>query len=410
MKTAAQLTKVAAICLLCTFNASRSQAQERPSLETLVRLSKKATTAQAASDEMARLRRSDPTDARVPYVYSLVLIDRLEYVDALTHVREAVELNPGNLNAWKVRIWLSVSTKDVDDALASMERLASRMPKGTVSPAAERICQDFSGFMGKVFGYLAGPHAEKVSTMQVASVERRVVSQLTPARKAVFLKAREQVIVEFETRVAELAKTRAAAVEREARSRNEQLANLADEYNYSHRELEKIESLRLAGRKVSADERNVIAATREKSVGGSRSGAATNYRDAIEQNPIYHQDPNAEAGAPSQFDHQYDRYRGYNHRRGAASGWAVDRGLDDRHYADVNRRDAEYAKHLSDRETKMHRRLRRIAKDQAKQIKAPNGGSNNLVRALTTQAQALTTYLPCPVSPAAEIETILATS
>ncbi len=408
MKTTAQITKVAVFCLLAAIQASLVSAQT-PSLENLVSLSRKASTASAARDELRRLTDRDPADARVPYVYSLVLVDRLQYGDALGYARQATTLDPGNLNAWKMRIWLSVSSKDVDDALASMEQLSSRMPKST-SPAGEQICQEFSGFMGKVFGYLAGPHAEKVSTMQVASVERRVVNQLTPARKAVFLKAREQVIVEFETRVAELAKTRAAAVEREARSRNEQLANLADEYNYSHRELEKIESLRLAGRKVSADERNVIAATREKSVGGSRSGAATNYRDAIEQNPIYHQDPNAEAGAPSQFDHEYDRYRGYNHRRGAASGWAVDRGLDDRHYADVNRRDAEYAKHLSDREAKMHRRLRRIAKDQAKQIKAPNGGSNNLVRALTTQAQALTTYLPCPVSPAAEIETILATS
>ena len=207
MKTTAQITKVAVFCLLATICASQASAQE-PSLETLVSLSQKAATANSARDELRRLRDQDPADARVPYVYSLVLVDRLEYADALSHVRQATSLNPGNLNAWKMRIWLSVSTKDVNDALSSMQQLTSRMPR-SASPAGEQVCQQFSGFMGKVFGYLAGPHAEKVSTMQVASVERRILGQLTP--------------------------------EREARSRHEQLAGLADEHNYAHNELQKIE-------------------------------------------------------------------------------------------------------------------------------------------------------------------------
>lgn len=410
MKTTTQfatVTKIAALCLLALPAAARAQS---PSLENLVRLSKRLDTAQAASAELARLQRQSPTDARVPYVYSLVLIERLDHVAAHRHIKQAVQLDPGNLNAWKTRIWLSLSVKDTDDALASMEQLAVRMPTGPVSPAAEQLCQQFSGFMGKAFGYLAGPQAERVATMQVAAVERRILNRLTPSRKAVFMQGRDEVTEEFESRIAEVAQSRQIAVQRETRARQEKLDDLAEEHNYAFGELEKIEGLRLAGRRIAADERNVIAATREHSLGGSAHGAATNYRDSIEQGPTYHRPPNAEADAPYQFDHNYDRYRLYNSRRGGASGYATDRGLDDRHYVDVNRRDAQYHNYLAGREKKMHRRLQRIAKDQAKQLKAPNGGSNAMVRALTAQAQALTTYIELPVTPRAEIASILATT
>ena len=75
-----------------------------------------------AEARFRQIRRSAPSDARVPYAYALLLIERKRYQDASKPLDDALRLDGGNLSAWKTRIWLSVLTGDHDDALATMER------------------------------------------------------------------------------------------------------------------------------------------------------------------------------------------------------------------------------------------------------------------------------------------------
>lgn len=147
---------------------------------------------------VAALQAKAPKDARLPYLTALSRVERRDYRGALEQVKRSLKLDPSNLDAWKVRIWLAMATKDFSDAANSMDWLAQRMPAQAATPAAEQTCVEFAHFMGECFGYLAGPQGDRAA---VAPVAKRALSRLAGNREAAFVTAHSRVVNEFNDRM-----------------------------------------------------------------------------------------------------------------------------------------------------------------------------------------------------------------
>ncbi len=379
-------------------------------VQRLVELGKSAKTEVEADTQFARLNEIAPSDPRVHYTYAMVLIDQHRFAEADRQMKRVTALNGRNLNAWKVRIWLSVVTKDYDNALSTMETLVDRMPAKAASSAAERKCWEFAAFSGQVFGYLEGP--ANVDTVKLAGYEQSITSSLNDARQAVFNRQRDKVNAQFASARKLINDLRRQAAAGEMEARKLELAKLENERQYAFNEMGKIEDLRTEDRKSKANERNVHASTRGESSGGFGGGSVTRSRDEEELGPFYrihprHQnEPNANEFA--ELDHQYDRYRDFDSRSGFGGGFSARRGLDDSHYTDTNRREEDYDDYLANKERDLNQRQRRISDEQSRLVKRPIIGNSAELKALTAKATALKTYVTLPVSPEREISAVLA--
>ena len=414
---------LAVVLVTSTASQSLAQSDERPvarEMEELVELMASVRTKSAAEAQFVELRRAAPADARVPYAYALLLIEQKRFREACEPLRESLRLNRGNLDAWKTRIWLSVLTEDHDDALASMERLVRQMPATDVSPDRERKCREFAGFIGQVFGYLSGPGYDRLDPVSHTSARQTIANYLPEPRKDVFETLLANVVDDYTVRMKQIDELTGQAQRGEAEYRNEQLANLENDRRFAWREMGRLEELRMQGKTLASNERNVIAATRERSAAGFRQGDDTRYRDSQEIGPFYRPDANdlswnAAAGAfvvdpnaNAQLDHVADRYQALDQRGRAGGGYYRERGLGDEHYADTNRREEEYHDYLAEKERKLNRRHRRIAQDQARLLRRRVTGYTPEIARQKAAAQALASYVPLPVSPASEIQRILA--
>lgn len=389
-------------------------------MEELVELMANVKAKGAAEAQFLELRRAAPADARVPYAYALLLIQQRRYREAYEPLKEALRLDGGNLDAWKTHIWLAVLTEEHDDALATMERLVRRMPSTDVSTDRERKCREFAGFMGQMFGYLSGPGKEGLDPVKQTSSQQTITGYLTDARKAVFETLFTTVIDDYTARMKQIDELNRQARQGEADYRNEQLANLEDDRRFAWREMGRIEDLRMHGRTLAANERNVIAATRERSGGGFGQYNDTQYRDSQEIGPLYRPDANDinwDAGAGAfvvdpdanwQLDHLADRYQALDQYGAARGGYYRERGLGDEHYADVSRREEEYHDYLAEKERKLNRRHRRLDQEASRLLRRRVSGYTPEISCQKAQATALASYVPLPVSPETEVQRILA--
>jgi tetratricopeptide (TPR) repeat protein len=399
---------------------AQSGVQPARDVEQLVELMASVRTKADAEAQYRELRRATPADARVPYAYAMLLIEQRRYREACDPLKESLRLNGGNLDAWKTRIWLAVLTEEHDDALASMERLVRQMPAEVVSADRERKCREFAGFMGQVFGYLAGPGKDGLDPVKQTSSQQTIIGYLPKGRKAVFEALFTAVLEDYTKKMERIEELSRQAREGEADYRNEQLANLENDRRFAWREMGRLEDLRTHGRTLATNERNVIAATRERSAAGFGRANDTRYRDSQEIGPLYRPDPDdigwdatagafvADPNADWQLDHLADRYQALDRRGRAAGGYYHERGLGDEHYADVSRREEEYHDYLAEREKKMNRRHRRIAQEASRLLRRRITGTTPEVRRQLAEAEALASYVPLPVSPQAEVEQILA--
>ena len=91
---------------LAVFAVSQALAQSDASgfardVEELVELAASARTMGEAEARFLELRRAAPADARVPYLYAMLLIDRNRFQDACEPLKHALRLDGTDLAAWK---------------------------------------------------------------------------------------------------------------------------------------------------------------------------------------------------------------------------------------------------------------------------------------------------------------------
>ena len=375
---------------------ARESAQD---MEELVKLTASVRTKGDAESQFGELRRIAPADARVPYVYAMLLIDRKRYQEACEPLEDALALDGKDLAAWKTRIWLSVLTEDCDDALITMNQLVKRMPAGGTSTECERRCHEFVGFVGRVFGYLSEPGKEHVDPMKLASYQQAIIGHLPEARKDVFKARFEGVIEDYQARMRQIDELSEQARQGEAECRDQQLTGLEQDRSYTWSELSRLEDLRMQSRVLATDERNMIAATKTRTRAGCSRTDDVRHTGSHAIRPVHLY--NLQDGLAA-------RYRGLVCHGAWSGGYVEEHGLGDRHYANVNRREEEYDEYLTDREKDLNRRHRRIGKDTSRLLSRPIVGNTSELTCQRRKATALSTYVPLPVSANGEVERVVA--
>lgn len=376
-------------------------------MEKLVQLTESLRTKHDARAQFEHLQKTAPSDSRVPYTYALLLIDQKRYKDASEPLKQALDLNGKDLDAWKTRIWLSVLIEDYDDALATMERLSRRMPATATSSETERVCCEFAGFMGQVFGYLSGPAAESVNPVKQTSSYQFITGNLSYRRQDVFDSLFENVTDNYTARMQEIEKLSEIARQGETTYRNLQLANLGEERAYARMESSRLEDLRANDRNRASNERNVQAAARKRAGHAFASVDDTHADSSLEFLPFPRPNP-ADPNGPAELDHVLDSYQNFDQHGAAAGAGFMKQGLDDRHYVDVNEREEKYHEYLLHKQKRLNQQQRRIASDEAQMLRRRVVGNSPEIMSAKNAAAALMTYVPMPVSPEAEVDRIIA--
>jgi len=376
--------KYMAVCLVGIFIASSqvSQAQAggndtlHDQLSALVELADHRESRDFASEQLRLLSRTSPQDSNLAYLHALVLVDKLRTRDAVAPAKLAVENQSRNPDVWKLRVWLTVShEKDYDDAMATMEQLAEQMNrKQPLFLCSTSELLELSDFMGRVYGFLLGP--AEVSELSLQHSEQRLLLSLTPRQTTYFTSAKTSVLENFSDRLYHVseARTHAQNVEQDIRHKN--LSESSDERSYLRGQMEQVEQMRLEARRLSANERNVIAATR---------GSGYNSH-----HPRFYLVSGGMYGHHGHAGHSYER------------------GLGNRNYANVNYREREYNNFLSYREKNLRRRMINSSKRDQRQMRKPNNGNSRKVVSGLKKASMLHFYLPLPVNTNKEIKNLLA--
>lgn len=370
-----------AAMIFVSAQATQSQANDTmyERLCQLVDLASDSKTRDYASDQFAMLSQYAESDANLPYLHALTLAGKYKYSAAVIPAKLATDRNSQNPNAWKLRIWLTITVdRNFDDGMETMERLAERLNADGALVCGSHELLELSDFMGRVYGYLAGPG--NVDSISLNRLHTKVATYLTPTQNEYFSTAADMVMDEYLDRMHHIDGARSQAQQLEEQIRSRKLGYMSEERNYLRDEMEKVEDNRMEGRRTAANERNHIAAYRGSGYGSyGESGHYLRGRRVIRLSSHYYR----------------NNY-----------GW--ERGLDDRHYADVNRREANFNEYLSDREQNLRRRMNRLAKDEERMLRRPNTGNSREVRSSTNAALALRTYAPFPLNASSEINNTLA--
>ena len=312
-------------------------------------------------------------DANLPYLHALALLRDYKYKDAVAPARLAIEQGSCNPDAWKLSIWLTITTeKDLSGGLANMLRLARLLNAENSPLQADQVeALRVADFLGRVSGFLAGLDELNALDLSIAQSEMR--SLLTTEQQDYFAAAQQSVLDEFVDRLDYVADARDQARMVEDDIRNRRLSDASAERSYLRDQMDFIEQHRMQAREISANERNHIAANR-----GAGYSRQYGYRNGVLVR-----------------GHSRIRY-GNNH------------GLGDRHYANVNNREAEFNNYLSDREQNLRRRLNRLAQDDERMLRRENTGNSRHARSSQTKATSLRTYVPLPIDVKSALTNLLA--
>lgn len=336
----------------------------------------------------------------MPRLYGLLLIKQRHYREASHVLRESLRLYGSDLNIRKVSIWLTVLHKDYDGAIEAMDGLCRRMPRETRSAEQERKCREFAIFVGQITGYLTGPGYGRLGAGRHSTYVQSITQGLSDERRAVAEIARQQVFEAYRSGLQQLDGLQQAADANETMVRNLEKSQLAQDREYTWAELKRIEDLRSEARARASDERNVIAATRERSFGSFGVAPGSLRRD--QTTGRCHVNPHRPQPT---VDHLADRHSAAHQRGGV---YYLERGLGDNALLDVNLREAQNDRRLDRRDQTLNTRHGRITSDEKRLLTKPAIGFNSQLTALRAKVEALTTYVPLPVSADREVARILA--
>ncbi|MEI8372525.1 MAG: hypothetical protein WCJ35_06795 [Planctomycetota bacterium] len=151
-----------------------------------------------AQQQYDRLADKAAGDWRIPYAYALVQIQQYRYTDAAKLLDQVLKLDPKNVEANRLRIWIAVILKDYTKALGRMQELADALPTEPTDAAVDTANRELATLLGRMCGFMEGPVKSSVPQTARAACAERLDSQLTGARRAAFEKGRRAVLRQFE--------------------------------------------------------------------------------------------------------------------------------------------------------------------------------------------------------------------
>lgn len=147
-----------------------------------------AVKSRGEADEVAaKIDELFPGDARGGYAYALVLVKQRRYTDAVKRVDQVLATHKTDAKVWQTKVRLAMLTKDYEGALAALEQLAALVPSAAdADSAAEADHQQNVVFLGRMFGYLAGPIEGAVNKALLDASKAKVEAALGEARRSTF--------------------------------------------------------------------------------------------------------------------------------------------------------------------------------------------------------------------------------
>lgn len=189
-------------CALLGF-AGTARADEAEAKAAIVRLLDVgwATTPQArtAADlqyqEVVRLAAGDQSALTASL---LVLMQQRRYDEAHKRLEELLAKDAANPTTLRAYIWIAAIRKNYTSGMLASNKLsevlAAASPK---TPAEQAIQEELIGFLGRMFGYFAGPVADVASQDQRKLYEKQIVARLGDSQRPLFEEARDGVLQKF---------------------------------------------------------------------------------------------------------------------------------------------------------------------------------------------------------------------
>ena len=149
-------------------------------------------------DEHAEtLKRRNPDDPRIDYVYGLVLAKQHRYADALAPLGRYLQARPSDLRAWRAKLWVAMQARRYDDAWQSIAKLAEPFD-GQCAAAQPAELTEAAKFLGTVFGYLELVQTAASADKRIAERKNGLLGKLSDAQLAAFDEGREIIASELE--------------------------------------------------------------------------------------------------------------------------------------------------------------------------------------------------------------------
>lgn len=174
--------------------AQAGQGDVRDGASRLLGLSEKNTppAVAAARAEYEKLKKANPTDARIDYVYGVALVNQHRYGEALPLVKRYLARHAGDPNALRTKIWAELCDRQYAPALkdaVSLSRQFSKRPDAV--PKAE--LEETARFLGTIFGYLELARPEVVNEKLRSAGKKHILSALGEEYLSAFDRGRQTV-------------------------------------------------------------------------------------------------------------------------------------------------------------------------------------------------------------------------
>lgn len=195
----------------------------------------------AARDKFDALRKHDPSDTRLDYVYGLVLLEQHRYRDAAPWFSKYLSSATGKQDAWAyaAKAFAQLQDRRYREAVETIRGLSGALA-GKPNPDDEALAA--ARFAGQAVGYLAFTRREIVDAAWLADQSAAIQKQLPTECRAAFDEGRLSVSQKLaELQHEQQAKVAAEQAEQDDRKR-QVAADLADARDKANEQDEKIQS------------------------------------------------------------------------------------------------------------------------------------------------------------------------
>lgn len=371
----------------------------------LIELGQCRTNRVAMDRQYLTLTRMAPSEGILPYTHALLLTDQRRYDDAVRSSARAIKLDRGNLNAWKLHIWLQLQNEQFAPALKTVAKLAECMPGESATGVRRERGERMAEYFGTVVGYVAYPRQGELPRYDLVEHARDIRTAMTSGQHAAFERGRDRVKATFAAKAQRINHASQLAYGADLDSRQSQLDQMAGERARIQDELDRIEGLRLEGKAIAASERNTLAATRESFLSGSASYAAEDGVSRTNRRELGLGLGTGGIGVGASRTRNVTRY---DNDYAASSFAAGSKGFGRNEYQSVGKRDRDYDKHLTKRADSLLRQLQVMERKEVALRKQTANGSSSRVARMKRNAKRLTAYMALPVDPQTETTELLA--
>lgn len=203
---------------LCGSPFSRAASPVRDGASRLLEIAEKNTppAVAAARAQYEQLKKANPDDARIDYVYGVALVNQHLYGEALPLVARYLARHADDGNAIRTKIWIELHDRQYAPALKDAVGLSRLFPKRSRAKPNPEF-EEAARFLGAVFGYLELARPEAVDEKLRSASKNQVLSALGDAYLSAFEEGRQKVA----DRLAELDKEQKEKQDRAAETLDE---------------------------------------------------------------------------------------------------------------------------------------------------------------------------------------------